>query len=125
MKAGVLNLSTEKRCAPRMPVDWGLQVRLTGENEPILARAVNVSKGGLAVNLERLLPADGVAKVVLQPGDGQPELHAYAYVAWASVTADHPAAGLRFMGIDEQDEERLAGMVEAWVLSGGKGRHRN
>lgn len=124
MKTGVLNLSTEKRQAPRMPVDWGLQVRLTGENEPIEARATNISKGGVAVSLERVLPADGVAKVVLSCGADQPEVHAYAYVAWA-VQADHPSAGLRFMGIGEADEERLAGMVERWILSGSKGRSRN
>jgi hypothetical protein len=100
-----------------MPVDWDLQVRVTGETEPFVARAINISKGGVAVAMERPLPSDAVAKVILRPGEDQPEVHAYAYVAWASIQADHPAAGLRFMGIGEEDEERLAQMVEEWVLN--------
>lgn len=124
MKMTTLTLSTEKRQAPRMPVDWELQVRITGEEMPMNARAVNVSKGGLAVSLERELNRDTVAKVVMRPGDGGGELHAYAYVAWAAVQADHPAAGLRFMGIGEKDEARLAAMVEQWLLKSSR-RSRN
>jgi hypothetical protein len=117
MKLETLTLTSEKRQAPRMPVDWSLQVRVTGENEPIVAKAVNISKSGVAVSLERVLPNDAVAKLILSPGYDQPEVHAYAYVAWAGVQADHPAAGLRFMGIGEEDEERLAKMVESWMLN--------
>jgi hypothetical protein len=125
MSNGALTLGAEKRQAPRMPVDWGVRMRVTGESEPISARVVNVSKGGVAVSLERPLPQDAVAKVVLQAGAEQPELHAYAYVAWAHDQADHPAAGLRFMGIHEKDEAYLAGMVERWLLGGARHRHRN
>lgn len=125
MKMETLTLGAEKRQAPRMPVDWDLRVRVTGENEPINARAVNVSKGGLAVSLERVLAPDAVAKLVMHAGEDQPEVHAYAYVAWTAVQADHPAAGLRFMGIGEQDEARIAAMVERWLLKGSRGRSHN
>ncbi len=125
MKSQTLSLMSEKRQAPRMPVEWGLKLRVTGENEPMEGRTLNVSKGGLAISLDRALAADTVAKVVLRTGDDAPELHAYAYVAWAGIEADHPTAGLRFMGIDEADEERLAAMVESWMHSGARGRSRN
>jgi hypothetical protein len=127
MKLATLTLSSEKRQAPRMPVDWSMQLRVTGENEPFIAKAVNISKSGVAVSLERMLPNDAVAKLIMSPGYDQPEVHAYAYVAWAGVQADHPAAGLRFMGIGEEDEERLAKMVESWMLNaprrGNASRH--
>ena len=123
MKTSTLTLTAEKRTAPRMPVSWEMQVRLTGEDQPMTVKAVNVSKGGLAVSLDRELQRDAVAKLVFQPGDGGGDLHAYAYVAWTAIKADHPAAGLRFMGIGEKDEERLAGLVEDWVLHGRASRN--
>lgn len=112
-------VGVEKRQAPRMPVDWDLRVRMTGEDAYIPARAINVSKGGLAVSLDRSLERDAVAKLEFSPGMNGENVHAFAYVAWAKVTADHPSAGLRFFGISEQDEERLAGLVEHWLLRQG------
>jgi hypothetical protein len=124
-KLSTLSLVQEKRQAPRMPVDWDVQMRLTGEDLPMQVRALNISKGGVAVSLERELSRDAVAKLVLYPDDGGGELHAYAYVAWAAVQSEHSSAGLRFMGIGEKDEARLASLVENWILQRGRVRSRN
>jgi hypothetical protein len=124
-KLSTLSLVQEKRQAPRMPVDWDVQMRLTGEDLPMQVRALNISKGGVAVSLERELSRDAVAKLVLYPDDGGGELHAYAYVAWSAVRSEHSSAGLRFMGIGEKDEARLAGLVENWILQRGRVRSRN
>lgn len=124
MKITEGGLGAEKRLAPRMPVDWGLRVRVAGESEPIQARVMDVSRSGVAVSLERVLQADAVAKLVLQTDGDGPELHAYAYVAWAGIKADHPAAGLRFMGIREDDQTRLDHMVQRWIMDHpGGNRH--
>lgn len=80
----------EKRQAPRMPVDWDLRVRMTGEDAYMPARAINVSKGGLAVSLGRSLQRDAVAKLEFRPGADADNVHAFAYVAWADATAEHP-----------------------------------
>lgn len=124
--SSTLSLTAEKRRAPRMPVDWGLRLRLTGEDESVPAKALNVSKGGVAVHTGRSLAVDEVAKLVLSLGDDQPEVHAYAHVAWARQEDGEAAAGLRFFGIREQDEARIAGLVERWLLAGGaRPRSRN
>jgi hypothetical protein len=116
MRTAFLTPGAEKRQAPRMPVDWDLRVRVTGEDGFIPAKAVNVSKGGLAVSLDRSLERDAVAKLEFRPGKDMDDVHAFAYVAWSRLDADHPAAGLRFFGISEADEDRLAGLVEQWLL---------
>lgn len=125
MKVGVLNLTSEKRRAPRMPVDWDVQARVLGEDEPLgQVRLENVSKGGLAVRLEHEVERESVVKLSFLPDDGLREVHVYATVAW-TVSSEHPQAGLRFMGIDEKDEERLASLVERWANSGGSRSARN
>lgn len=125
MKLATLNLAAEKRRAPRMPVDWDVQARVLGEDEPLgQVRVSNVSKGGLAVSLDHLVERESVVKLSFSPPDGLREVHVYATVAW-TVAADQPLAGLRFMGIDEKDEERLASLVERWVLDGGSRSARN
>jgi c-di-GMP-binding flagellar brake protein YcgR len=125
MKLGTLNLVEEKRRAPRMPVAWDVRARVLGEDEPLgQVRLDNVSKGGMAVTLDHAVERESVVKLSFTPNDGEREVHAYATVAW-TVMADHPQAGLRFMGIDEKDEERLASLVERWVNSGGSRSARN
>jgi hypothetical protein len=77
----------------------------------------DVSKHGICVELEHAVEREAILKVSFEPTDGGGEVHAYATVAWAD-GADHPRAGLRFMGIGEQDEERIAALVEQWMLTG-------
>jgi hypothetical protein len=116
-------LGREKRRAPRMPVDWNVQARVLGRDEPIgPVRMDNVSKYGLSVQLAHTVEREAILKLSFAPGDGGAEVHAYATVAW-SVNKDQPRAGLRFMGIGEEDEERIASLVEQWVLSGQASRH--
>jgi len=124
MKLATLTLGSEKRRAPRMPVDWEVEARVLGEEQPCQMRLDNVSKGGLAVSLDHQVERESVVKISFRPSDGKRPVHAYATVAW-SVMADHPQAGLRFMGIDEKDEERLAELVERWVNSGASRHTRN
>lgn len=121
MKLATLNLVSEKRRAPRMPVAWDVQARVLGEDAPLVQiRLENVSKGGVAVSLDHFVERESVVKLSFRPDDGQREVHAYATVAWA-VMADHPQVGLRFMGIDEKDEERLATLVERWMNGASRG----
>ena len=110
----------EKRRAPRMPVDWDVQARVLGSDEPLgPVRMENVSKYGLQVQLKRSVEREAILKLSFAPGDGGREVRAYATVAWA-IGPDDPRAGLRFMGIGEEDEERIAGLVEEWMVGGGR-----
>lgn len=120
MRIASTPLSAEKRRAPRMPVDWSVQARVLGEEQGLgAARLTNISKGGIAVLLDRAVERDAVLKVSFSPGDGGQEVQAYATVAWC-LGPDEPHAGLRFMGIGENDQERLAVMVEKWLITGGR-----
>jgi PilZ domain len=105
----------EKRRAPRMPADWNVQARLLGNDEPLgPVQMADVSKYGVSVRLAHSVEKESILKLSFEPSDGGGEVHAYATVAW-SVEADHPQAGLRFMGIGEADEERIASLVERWM----------
>lgn len=122
MKTGSLSLMTEKRRAPRMPVDWRAEARVLGADEPLGAiRLENISKYGLAVHLTHSVERESVLKVSFAPSDGGSEVHAYASVAWA--IPGNGEAGLRFIGIGEGDEERIAQLVEQWMLSGRGSRN--
>jgi hypothetical protein len=104
----------EKRQAPRMPVEWPVRARVMGQNEGMTGlRSFNVSKGGLGLELPEPLERDTVLKLEFAPGDGEAEVHAYAFVAWSTAQGQ---VGLRFFGIGEDDENRLAGIVERFLL---------
>jgi hypothetical protein len=124
---GTLLKEKEKRRAPRMPVDWSVQARLLGNDEPLgPVQMADVSKYGVALRLSHTVEREAILKLSFDPSDGAGEVHAYATVAW-SMGPDLPQrsslAGLRFMGIGEADEERLASLVEQWVLSGRGAKH--
>ena len=105
----------EKRQAPRMPVEWPVRARVMGQDQSLEGlRSFNVSKGGLGLELNRPLERDTVLKLEFAPGEGEAEVHAYAFVAWCTAKGQ---VGLRFFGIGEQDENRLATLVERFVLS--------
>ena len=103
----------EKRQSPRMPVEWPVRARVMGQDEGLGLTSFNISKNGVGLSLAHPLEKDTVVKLEIQPGDGQPEVHAYAFVAWCTTKGQ---AGLQFFGIGEKDEDRLAGMVEHFVL---------
>lgn len=103
----------EKRQVPRMPAEWPVRARVMGEDEGLGLTSFNISKTGVGLSLGRALEKDTVVKLEIQPGDGQPEVHAYAFVAWCTGKGQ---AGLQFFGIGEKDEDRLAGMVEHFML---------
>jgi|GEM_PF-3096119 len=120
MKAGSMSLAAEKRRAPRMPVDWEIHARVLGEVDMVGdVRVTNVSKSGLAVKMARSVERDAVLKVSFAPSDGGSEVQAYATVAWC-LGPDDPQVGLRFIGIGEEDQERIAGLVERWLTAGGR-----
>jgi hypothetical protein len=103
-----------------MPVDWDLQARVLGEEDAVGGvRVTNVSASGLAVKTAKPLGRDAVLKVSFAPSDGGHEVQAYATVAWC-LGPDQPQCGLRFIGIGEDDQERIAGLVERWLSAGGR-----
>ncbi len=108
----------EKRQSPRMPAKWPVRARIMGQDEGLGLKSFNISKTGVGLELDRQLDRDTVVKLEFAPGDGEPEVHAYAYVAWCTAQG---IAGLQFFGIGEGDENRLADMVEHFFL-GRKGR---
>lgn len=124
---GTLLKEKEKRRAPRMPVDWKVEARLLGNDEPLgQVQMADVSKFGVSLRLSQIVEKESILKLSFEPTDGEGAVHAYATVAW-SMGLDLPQAraqaGLRFMGIGEADEERLASLVEQWMLSSGGSRH--
>ena len=115
-----MSSGVEKRRIPRMPADWQVQARVLGDEQAISGlKLLNVSSGGLAMRVDRPLERDSVLKLSFAPGDGGGDVQAYATVAW-TLGPDEPKAGLRFIGIGESDQERLAGMVERWLNAGGR-----
>lgn len=116
---GATARTKENRRAPRMPVEWEVQARVLGAESPLgFARTDNVSKHGLALRVDHAVDRESVIKVSFDPSDGGGEVHAYATVAWSDLGPDEPRMGLRFMGIGEADEERIATLVEQWMLNG-------
>lgn len=107
----------EKRHAPRMPVEWSVRARVMGQDEGLGLKSFNISKTGVGLSLDRNLDRDTVVKLEIEAGEGGPQVHAYAFVAWCTGKGQ---AGLQFFGIGEKDEDRLAEMVERFVL--GRGR---
>jgi hypothetical protein len=104
----------EKRRAPRMPVKWPVRARVLGSDDTGAELvSFNVSKTGLGLNSAKALEKDAVIKLEFMAGDGSIEMHAYAFVAWTTALGQ---AGLRFITIDETDENRLADMVERFTL---------
>jgi hypothetical protein len=104
----------EKRQAPRMPVEWPVRARIMGQDEGLVGlRSFNVSKTGLGLEVDRPLDRDTVVKLEFTPGAGEPEVHAYAFVAWSTAKGQ---AGLQFFGIAEGDENRIASLVERFIL---------
>lgn len=124
---GSLQKEKEKRRAPRMPVDWSVRARLLGNDEPLgPVRMADVSKYGVSLRLAHKVDREAILKLSFEPSDGAGEVHAYATVAWTlgpDLPLSSSQAGLRFMGIGEADEERLASLVEQWVLSAGGSKH--
>ncbi|HXB97164.1 MAG TPA: PilZ domain-containing protein [bacterium] len=125
MRENTVSQGAEKRRIPRMPTDWQVQARVLGDEDAIQdLRILNVSSGGLAMRVDRPLERDAVLKISFAPGDGGDDVQAYATVAW-TLGPDELQAGLRFIGIGENDQERLAGMVERWVSAAGRGGSRH
>jgi hypothetical protein len=105
----------ERRQAPRMPVQWPVKARVMGLNGDFEGlRSSNVSKRGLCLDFHQTLAKDTVLKLEFTTGEGQPEVRAYAFVAWSTAQGQ---AGLRFFGIAEEDEDRLAEMVGRFALA--------
>ena len=105
----------EKRQAPRMPVEWPVRARVMGRDDSLEGlRSFNISKTGVGLELKQPLDRDTVVKLEFVPGEGQAEVHAYAFVAWCTAQGQ---AGLQFFGIGEGDENRLADLVERFVLA--------
>jgi hypothetical protein len=116
-------VGVEKRRSPRMPAEWPVRVRLMGRDDDFGGlQSFNVSKNGLGLEFKKPLPRDTVMKLEFAPGEGEAEVHAYAFVAWST---ERGQVGLRFFGIAEDDEDRLAALVERFVMSNAKKRTMN
>lgn len=103
-----------------MPVDWEIRARVVGEDDIVGGvRVTNVSKNGLAMRTGKPLDREAVLKLSFAPSDGGGEVQAYATVAWC-LGPNQPHCGLRFMGISQEDEDRIAGLVERWLGAGGR-----
>ena len=103
-----------------MPVDWEIRARVVGEEDGVGGvRVTNVSKHGLAMRTGKPLEREAVLKLSFAPSDGGGEVQAYATVAWC-LGPNQPHCGLRFMGISEEDEDRIGGLVERWLGAGGR-----
>jgi len=100
-----------------MPAEWSVRARVMGQDEGLGYKSFNISKSGVGLSLDRALERDTVVKLEIETGDGQPEVHAYAFVAWCTGKGQ---AGLQFFGIGEKDEDRLANMVERFVLGNAR-----
>ena len=108
--------AAEKRQAPRMPVEWPVRARVMGQDEGLEGlRSFNISKTGVGLELDKPLKRDTVLKLEFSPGEGQAEVHAYAFVAWCTAKGQ---AGLQFFGIGEGDENRIADIVERFTVGG-------
>lgn len=117
----------EQRRHPRMPLSNGLRFRVLAGSDPaayLQATACDLSQGGLAVNSPASLQGDDVLKVEMDFEGGQ-SVHAFATVAWARPTAGGCQAGLRFIGIGEKDEDRIAQAVADFIRAAGRRLSKN
>lgn len=104
----------EKRRHPRIPSNVKVRFRVLKAQDLSFVDDEAVSRdmglGGLALVLRSAGPLgkDDMVKLEILEGEAK-GLRAYAEVAWAS----DDNAGLRFMGILDEDVERIRGVVES------------
>lgn len=102
--------ASEKRRFPRVAMASKVRYRVLGSTpmEFLDDEAIshNLSLGGLALGLKAGLAKDALVKLEVLEGEAK-GLRAYAEVAWTR----EDAAGLKFMGILEEDVERLNKLV--------------
>jgi hypothetical protein len=108
-----MNVTKEKRRYPRVGTSVKVRYRVLKPSEMSFTDDEAVSRdmgvGGLALALGQLgrLGKDDMVKLEILEGEAK-GLRAYAEVAWSR----DEKAGLRFMGILEDDIERLRHLVE-------------
>src|SRR5690606_37993870 len=96
--------------APRIPASF--RVRYASFDELVVAFSGTLTRGGLFLKSEQLLPVGSEVTVTLELPDGGPELQVPCAVVFTRST-DVRGMGLRFAGPDNVTRER----IEAFILS--------
>src|SRR5262249_55567602 len=100
--------------APRIRHDATVKLQARSAGGAIAARSVNLSVGGMFVESERQLDPGAHVEITVNLGDGGAPLPARGQVVWVRDQGAGAPAGmaLRFVGLDEMSERRIARLVE-------------
>ncbi len=116
LRSGIVNF--ERRKHPRISVDLPIEYsRIENAADPRNGRAANASHGGLLVYLPELVPVGQPLRLIIYfsiPTIQKVEMT--AEVAWVDIPmGEKPSeyrAGLRFMEILPEDQERLTNFLK-------------
>ena len=126
-------LSIEKRKFPRVDLDVTVRFRRLStpeEKEEAAgfqdAHTANLSQGGVQLMETMHLGKGDLLKLEIEVPDRQTAIKAYSEVMWIKPPdgeESQESAGIKFMGLKDEDEDFLAGLVERAVrkANGGEG----
>ena len=110
------NVTHTRRKFPRVEVEIRL-VEITTEDEGIFSGVTkNLSVGGICVLIERELESGVLTILRIILPDDKPPIECNAQVSWSELYLRVPkklyACGMKFLDLEEEDEQRLADFLE-------------
>ena len=110
---------TEKRCRPRIPVDWSVVVQTPQGS--IEGEAKDISVGGAFIRYSEEADLNSELRIVLKPSQ-QKSISLTARKVWASNfnidgKAVFSGVGVRFTDISPEDREFISSLVSSYLNS--------
>lgn len=95
------------RVSPRAPLN--IAVNYSSRDIFFSSPMVNISKGGIFVRTENLLPIGSVLKLEFSLPDQTSPIRGYGRVVWSQKPGDNkpPGLGIRFKDFDREDQKRI------------------
>lgn len=88
-----------------------IEVSMEKNGRFILGRSINISSGGMLLEVDRVLAADGAVKInFFLPGDARP-MQVEAEILRAEFSGTMAKYGLRFINLGEEDRDRIEHFV--------------